>query len=303
MLETEMGRYQSGLLKDLYWLRSQVASAKSELIKIVLDDKYFYTVEEEVRKWCEDNQHRRPIPSYSAIKGGAFLILSDRLVPGEFERFDEAISKLEKTTRKRKKLRKKVEQILESHPALQATVFEIYCLAEFANAVNNVELIDIDFKHRIDSEQNVDGLIRINERGFLLEATYISKSLVEPLSEQRQQFYKTTGKDIDLRSEVGTLDIEEMIAQVTNKANGKLSQIGNTTRPAILAIALPHFGADFDTAGWALEECFTNRRCDNIGCVIISGSYLLKGVRIFFNDNARYPFLETEKSILNAILE
>jgi|GEM_PF-6054848 len=301
MIVPEMQHYQDSLIKSLYRLRDEVASAQSELVRKVLDDNHFKAVEKEIREWCENNQYRKPIPSYSAVKGSAFLMFSDRLVPGEFQRFDEAVLRIEKITKKKKMLRNKVGRILGKHPQLHATVFEIYCLARFVNPSRNVELIDIDFKHQAGSEQNLDGLIKINGREILFEITYIGRSLLESLAEQREQFYRRTGKDIDLHTEVGTLDIEGMIGQVTNKVNDKLNQIGNVTQPAILSIALPHFGADFVTANWALDDAFQEGQSYNIGCVVISGSYLLREARVYFNDNATYPFSEPERNILNSI--
>lgn len=306
MLNPEMKDYQKGLLERLYCFKNEVASARSGLIRIVFDNEYFRLVEEEIWTWCEENQNKRPLPGYSAIKGESFLLFSDHIVnPGEFKRFDAALSTLDRI-KKKEALRNKVKLlaaeniIREQLQMIPSAVFELYVVARFAVDEKRVKLNDIDYKFTKDRGVNVDGLIEIDGEKILVEATYISKPLRESAPVLRDQVFRKTGVDLYVPTQIGVLNPDEMKARVYNKIHGKSEHMGMVGCPVILVVGLPP-GPTPDTAELSVRKVFGEKTHSNISCVVISESYLLKSVKIYFNRNAAHPCPENTKSVLESL--
>ncbi len=194
---------------------------------------------------------------------------------------NKSIPLLIEKTKKIKSLRNKLDSIKEGdfYQTLD-TIFELFVLYRFSNLI-----VDTERKVTNDSGSNVDAVIKLNDREVLLEASRISKNLVNP----------------NIRT--GTMSVAEMIEQVLRKLDGKAgknSQLGLAQVPSILAICLPNRGATQETAQWALEANL--HLFPRLGIVIVSYNYNFQGCKWYINTQANYPFTDCEIEQLKKIL-
>ena len=182
-----------------------------------------------------------------------------------------------------------------------SSIFEILAIGKFIDNHAEVAGLEVEFRHNPPSKRNVDALVKIQGKNVLVEITLIYKNIRKSLIEIREEIYEKTGKDIEIRHDAGTLDIDEMMKMVEDKIAEKAIQIGNVNEPAILIIGLPSFGPDLVTAEWAIKDMFNKVETKNISCVVIAGSFLFRKGHTFYNPNAKHPFQPAEERILNQI--
>jgi len=198
---------------------------------------------------------------------------------------NKSIPVIVKRTNKIKSLRGKLKSIKKGNFYQTIdTIFELFVLYQFSNVI-----IDTEHKVKDDSGSNVDAVIKLKNREVFLEASRISKDLINP----------------NIRT--GTMSILQMKKQVIDKIeskirnrDGKPVQLGLAKGPTILVISPPVRGTNQDTIRWALESEMSS--FPEIGVTISSLNCNFAGCEWYVNTQANYPFADDEIEQLKHIL-
>ncbi len=292
------------LLDRLNNFKKNIETSRNLLLQNYFDKKWFDIVKNDIEKFYINNKHREN-PIYSTLVGGPFIWFNDEQ---EFERLNTAIKRIYRVNKKKKYLRNKVNLISKSYKKeiseqqnRWSSIFEILAISKFIDIHKDLKVLDIEFKHKQFSKSNVDALIEIIGKKALVETTLIYKNIRMSPTEIKEEIYEKKGIKLDSNYSVGVLGIDEMEKQVIYKIEEKIKQIGNVNVPTILIIGLPPIGPDSFISRLAIQNIYKKDEAKGITCIIIALSFLFIKGYSYFNQNAKYPFNDNEKSILEKI--
>jgi hypothetical protein len=297
---------RTGLLADLAALRGAVANTAT--LKTILDDGWFASVERAIMepvesqpadptgiladfchpfrgaRWFEENQALAFAGRYAEIsEGGKSALAFAGLDPLRkmLPKIEERLTAFAALPFKRDVVAKKLAELRAAHnnPSFKNHLFELIVLGDLA--LRGV-LVDIE-----EPSASVDGVIRIDDRDILVEATNTSQQVI-PYS---------TSRVFSVDPNVG---IDQVALKVSKKvAEGK--QLAKADgRPAVLFLARRYMGADRAEANIALHECFANPGFATLSGVVLSDTYRLHRTSWHPGRRPNAPLSETEAERLNA---
>jgi len=162
------------------------------------------------------------------------------------------------------------------NPSFKNHLFELAVLGDLA--LKNV-LIDIE-----DASTGVDGVIRVDGRDILVEAT------------------NTVQRVIPNFVGVGVLDPNIQIDQVVKKVRKKVAEgrqlaLANG-KPTLLFLARTYLGAGRELAGVALHDCFAHPHFSSLSGVVLADSWKLSATQWHEGIKPDVPFSQAESDRL-----
>lgn len=278
---TDAELYNQDRLKEVDRFQEIVETEGHQLMQELLDDDWFHELRAGgSRVWSGDKERYE-------CRFFPFRWLWEE---GDWSLVNSGIAKVLQAKYSPKKLKRKLDQLVKitendsEHDWMQAMsqALEINIFCRFAQ--DNF-LMDYDVKTNKETDQNVDALIRVENREIAVEATACVVSLASP------------------RSRGGALSVNKMIQQIerkiSEKAEGQLKDLG---MPTVLIISLPPgIGADQHTARSAVIDGLA--KYPQLSAILIADSYLFRWGKYYLNDTASFPLTEVEKQYISELLK
>ena len=282
VLAGEMTSAQTALLGNLNALRGAVAAAP--VIGSILDDEWFETVERAIRTdscskatpadpsgflydfchrlrgvdWFERNQDLAQAGRLGEVSAHGQLAIAlegldplKTILPVIESRLDAFAALPFKQATVQVKLREL--RAARMAPAFKNHLFELNVLGDLA--LRHV-LVDIE-----DGATGVDGVVRIDGRDILVEATNTVQRVIPDFT--GAFFVKP---DVEINQVIAKVQKKVADGRQLARANGK---------PTLLFLARTHMGAGRDEADAALTECFRQSDFSALSGVVLADSYRL----------------------------
>lgn len=248
------------------------AIKKTNTVSEILDEEWYRTIQDEIENYNFKNDD--PFSSEKAIMFFQLEHHYKKLLPI----WDERLTALrglpfrEKIETKFNHLKKRRYDL-----KIREILFELLALGFFAQ---KGVLTDIE-----PNDTRVDGVIEIDKRQILIEATHTSEEILPK------------------RPGVGCGNLDRLIYQVEYKISQKVAegrQIALADKvPAILVLGRNFFGADHYTSRIAIEECFNDPKFSKLSGIIVADSWKLIKTKFYPAKNPETPLSEAELETLN----
>lgn len=259
--------YLEELADEVLSFQKIVQSTGIDIIKDILDDKWFVAVMENVLRVSKDEGNETYTGEFFPYR---WLFQEER-----WFYINETLGRIYETNSKKRVLREKIKNTARNDmmPNVSAA-FEIEILCRL---FSKGFIVDIEPKIG-NSTKKADALIRIDKG--------------------REIYIEASGFEPKLRSvipTIGAVSVTKNIKKIVGKINDKYEdQLAHAEVPAVLIIKLPEQSlADQRQAGWAMEEIFASNH-QSLSAVIISDTYLFRHASCYYNENAKHPLSETE---------
>lgn len=269
---------QTHLLENLRALRAAVAGTKT--LRTVLDDSWFASVEQAIGDgknpadptgflydfchplrgvdWFEREQRLAFEGRTSEIDAdGKFILGFVGLDPIQtmLPKIDERLTAFAELRLKPTVVSTKLAELRASRDAasFKNHLFELSVVGDLAR---RGVLVDIE-----ESTTNVDGVIRLDNRDILVEATNTIQRVIPDF--------------VGVFSTDPNVEIDQVVKKLRKKVAEGRQLARAAGRPTILFLARTHLGAGRESAQIALRECFAAPDFAALSGVVLSDSYRL----------------------------